>query len=310
MNKSNPVGTGSFSINRHPTTTAGDYSISLGYMSTTSGNYSYTEGYNTKTYGNGAHAEGWSTIARSNASHAQGVYNIDDTAMKYAHIVGNGASYTERSNAHTLDWNGVGWYQGGLQVGGNAQDDGACYVLLEGDAIPVPETATVGQTIVVKSVDDAGKPTEWECVDMPESVTDEQISSAVADYLAENPIDGSDAVDYVVQDTAPEDTSVLWVDTSDNSDDGFQEAVNVALAQAKESGEFDGADGDNGVSCTHSWNGTTLTVTSASGTSSADLKGADGYTPVKGTDYYTEEEKAEFVNEVLSALPTWTGGSY
>lgn len=32
--------------------------------------------------------------------------------------------------------------------------------------VPVPETASVGQTIVVKAVDDAGKPTEWEAVDM------------------------------------------------------------------------------------------------------------------------------------------------
>ena len=30
-----------------------------------------------------------------------------------------------------------------------------------------PTTAEVGQTIVVKSVDESGKPTEWECVDLP-----------------------------------------------------------------------------------------------------------------------------------------------
>lgn len=87
------------------------------------------------------------------------------------------------------------------------------------------------------------------------------------------------------------------------------EAINVALAQAKASGEFDGntgpqgpqgekgekgdigatgadgqpgkdgsngKDGSDGVSASHSWNGTTLTITSASGTSSADLKGAKG----------------------------------
>lgn len=59
----------------------------------------------------------------------------------------------------------------------------------------------------------------------------------------------------------------------------------------------DGEPGKDGVSVTHSWNGTTLTVTSASGTSSADLKGepgkdgqpgkdgSDGYTPIKGKDY-------------------------
>lgn len=77
--------------------------------------------------------------------------------------------------------------------------------------------------------------------------------------------------------------------------------------------------GDPGVSATHSWNGTVLTVTSASGTSSADLKGdkgdkgdqgkegADGYTPVKGTDYFTAADKTEMVNAVIAALPVYGG---
>lgn len=38
--------------------------------------------------------------------------------------------------------------------------------------------------------------------------------------------------------------------------------------------------------------------------------GADGYTPVRGTDYWTETDKAEIVNDTLAALPKWTGGSY
>ena len=42
----------------------------------------------------------------------------------------------------------------------------------------------------------------------------------------------------------------------------------------------------------------------------AGAKGADGHTPVKGTDYWTDADKAEIVNDVLAALPTWTGGSY
>lgn len=50
--------------------------------------------------------------------------------------------------------------------------------------------------------------------------------------------------------------------------------------------------GLDGASATHEWNGTTLTVTSASGTSSANLKGKDGYTPVMGVDYWTPEEQA------------------
>ena len=83
-----------------------------------------------------------------------------------------------------------------------------------------------------------------------------------------------------------------------------------------------GPAGADGVSATHSWDGTTLTVTSASGTSSADLKGdkgdtgargpagADGYTPVKGVDYYTDADKNELVQAVLSALPAAEGVSY
>ncbi len=85
---------------------------------------------------------------------------------------------------------------------------------------------------------------------------------------------------------------------------------------------IDGKDGKDGVSATHSWNGTTLTITSASGTSSADLKGekgdtgakgdkgdkgdtgatgskgTDGYTPVKGKDYWTEADKEEIKSEL------------
>ena len=38
--------------------------------------------------------------------------------------------------------------------------------------------------------------------------------------------------------------------------------------------------------------------------------GADGYTPVKGTDYWTAADKAEIVDDVLAALPKWIGGSY
>ncbi len=73
-----------------------------------------------------------------------------------------------------------------------------------------------------------------------------------------------------------------------------QNAVNVAnkVMDMANNGEFDG------VSATHEWNGTTLTITSASGTSSTDLKGEkgdmgpagpqgeDGYTPIKGKDYF------------------------
>ena len=39
-------------------------------------------------------------------------------------------------------------------------------------------------------------------------------------------------------------------------------------------------------------------------------QGPAGHTPVKGTDYWTAADQASMVQDVLAALPTWTGGSY
>lgn len=105
-----------------------------------------------------------------------------------------------------------------------------------------------------------------------------------------------------------------------------------------------GDKGADGKSVTHKWSGTTLSVTSASGTSSADLKGDKGdtgpqgakgdkgdkgdkgykgdkgdtgangpqgpagKTPVRGTDYWTATDKAEIVSDVLEQMPEGGGG--
>lgn len=63
-----------------------------------------------------------------------------------------------------------------------------------------------------------------------------------------------------------------------------------------------GDTGEAGISVTHSWDGTKLVITSASGTSSTDLKGDKGDSPVKGTDYWNEEDKAEIKSYVDQAI--------
>ena len=50
--------------------------------------------------------------------------------------------------------------------------------------------------------------------------------------------------------------------------------------------------GMDGTSCTHQWNGTVLTITSASGTTSVDLKGEKGDSGELKVD--------ETINEMLS----------
>ena len=59
--------------------------------------------------------------------------------------------------------------------------------------------------------------------------------------------------------------------------DRLPEAINSALSQAKASGEFDGVKGDKGDK------------------------------PEKGVDYFTDSDKAEMVQAVISALPVYAG---
>ena len=96
------------------------------------------------------------------------------------------------------------------------------------DYVIGPETGTVGQVLVVKELDENGRPAKWETVDFPEGggLSEEELS----------------------------------------------DAVNTALAQAKESGEF------------------------------------DGHTPIKGTDYWTEADKAGIVEDVLEQMPEGEDG--
>lgn len=66
--------------------------------------------------GSASHSEGDGTVALGSRSHVQGRYNELDTKNKYAHIIGNGRSHFNRSNAHTVDWEGNAWYAGGISA--------------------------------------------------------------------------------------------------------------------------------------------------------------------------------------------------
>lgn len=59
--------------------------------------------------------------------------------------------------------------------------------------IQTPQTASVGQTIAVKAVDENGKPTEWEAVDMPDALPNPHPLT-----INGKPYDGSEPVDMVI----------------------------------------------------------------------------------------------------------------
>ena len=185
MNSYNPVGSGSFSMGRksgsvvgssshaegYQTTASGEDSHAEGYLTTASGEDSHAEGYlttvsgfsshaegnRTAASGSGSHAEGDGTTANSTNQHVQGRFNVADSQNKYAHIVGNGTNLSIRSNAHTLDWNGVPWYQGRPQFGGTAQDQDSQTVMANGDKEIILASSTGDSTKKFKiTVDDAG----------------------------------------------------------------------------------------------------------------------------------------------------------
>ena len=150
------------------------YSHAEGSGTTASSDCSHAEGSGTTASGSDSHAEGIRTTASSDYQHVQGKYNVEDSQGKYAHIVGNGTG-SARSNAHTLDWNGNVWYAGDVYVGSTSgvnKDEGSKklateeYVDSKQDTL-IQSGAAVGQIAKITAVDDTGKPTAWEAVDMP-----------------------------------------------------------------------------------------------------------------------------------------------
>ena len=93
------------------TTASGRKSHAEGDNTTASGKYSHAEGYNTTASGEYSHAEGYHTTASSNSSHVEGKYNIEDTANKYAHIIGNGTSTSNLHNCFMVGWDGAIYVQ-------------------------------------------------------------------------------------------------------------------------------------------------------------------------------------------------------
>lgn len=146
-----------------------------------------------------------------------------------------------------------------------------------------------------------------EKIEYLESIQDpDSIKNAVEDYLEQNPIEAP------VQSVNGQmgEVKLTAEDVGAISKDDLQEATNKALAQAKESGEFDGQRGPEGPQGEQGIPGEKGDKGDKGDTGAAGKDGANGKTPVRGTDYWTDTDKTDMLNDVLAALPTWTGGSF
>ena len=151
----------------------GDYSHAEGYMTNAYAEGSHAEGYGTSAFGRCAHSEGENTSADSDHQHVQGKYNKYDHNGKYSHIVGNGTDQNNRSNAHTLDWNGNAWFAGDVIVGGKNQDDADAKILATQEyvnqkvgEIEIPEVPSLDSYATKQYVND--KVGEIKIPEMPE----------------------------------------------------------------------------------------------------------------------------------------------
>lgn len=113
------------------TIASGDHSHAEGWEATAQNICSHAEGRKTIASGDYSHAEGYNTITSGENQHVQGKWNIADTTS--AHIVGNG-EYNNRSNAHTLDWEGNAWFAGNIKIGGTSYSDTNAKTLIAGPA--------------------------------------------------------------------------------------------------------------------------------------------------------------------------------
>lgn len=110
----------------------GRYTFSAGYFARAFGEYSVAINNYTIVRGENSFAHGCGTLATGDSMVVGGKYN--DTEDGVIVVYGNGDSWDNRRDAYTLDWNGNGWFAGGLKIGGESPED-AEDVLVESQII-------------------------------------------------------------------------------------------------------------------------------------------------------------------------------
>lgn len=167
MDKTDPVGSGSLSLNRAIGSSVGQNSATVGSGNTASGHSAFAGGVNTIASGDNANSQGYVTIAQRKSQFVFGEFNIADTTGadetargEFVEIVGNGnfnGATINRSNARTLDWDGNEELAGNIILKGGKLGDGnnATYKLAIPDTTSWTADKNIATTDQIPTVNDA-----------------------------------------------------------------------------------------------------------------------------------------------------------
>ena len=218
---------------------SGDSAHVEGWAQEASGTASHAEGRGTLASGEACHAEGYDSKATNWVDHAEGNYTLAEGGASHAegeYTKASGyASHAEGYETESRGYNSHAEGAGTVAVGDESHAQGR-YNIIDEDG---KYAHIVGNGSEATSY--GGEPTrsnahtvDWDGnawfagnIKIGGSGYDDPNAQVLSGGVSGG-IGG-----YVAQDTEPEDTSVLWVDTNDDSDDGFREALDKLEADLK-----------------------------------------------------------------------------
>lgn len=204
--------------------------------------------------------------------------------------------------------------ESGVYVGtGEMPEDCNVQIDPSGEAfefIQPPKTASIGQALLVKSVDENGKPTEWETGEVKggSGGTNDHSKLSNRNAADQHPIGAITGLEAALGDIPEVDNTLTKSGQAADAAKVGEELRSLSEEIAGIPTGKDGADGKDGITPTIGDNGNWYLGDTDTGKPSrgepgrpgADGKdgapgaaGSDGYTPVKGTDYFTDADKQE-----------------
>lgn len=275
-NNANAILTGSISHNRKAGTTVGTNSVAEGNNNEASGITSHAEGDNTVAKGKYSHAEGRSaTTASGDTAHAEGIATTASGEASHSEglatkAVGNEQHVQGKYNIVDAEGaNGKYAHIVGNGTSGAARSN-AHTLDWNGNAWFASEVFVGGIGQDDASAEKLAKTSELTAY-QPKLTAGENIT------IENNTISAA----------------VLKGEKGDTGADG----TSVTVSSVTES------TGDGGSNVVTFSDGKTLTVKNGSKGSTGE-KGDAGYTPVKGTDYFTEADKTELIDDDFSTTST------